>query len=259
MSGRTGGRTDGQTSGRVGGRVGLALRMGIREYVRTPVLLALLVVLPVYFVGVVGYATPSATIPVEVGGESVRIAMNDLYATLAAPLAAALVGGIAGLFVMRSTREADARLVLAGYRPTEVVGARIGLLGVVCAVLSVVVLSVLAVSSVPNHVGWFAVATGLAALTYALVGALVGTVLGRLAGVYAMLFGPTIDVFLFQNPTTTDSAAGATFLPGHFATMAAMDAALGSGFDATPLLWGLAYLAVVAVVAVGAFYRAIVE
>lgn len=238
-------------------RVATALAMGVREYVRTPVLVVLLAVLPVYFIGVVGYVTPDVEVPITVADRTVRVGMAEMYATLAAPLTGALVGGIAGLFVMRATRQADARLVLAGYRPTEVVTARVGVLAGVCLALTGVSLGVLSWTAAPDRLAWFGAATLLAALTYALVGALVGTLLGRLAGVYAMLFAPTLDVFLFQNPTAADASARAAWLPGHYAVAAAMDAAFGSGFDATPLLEGLGYLGVVVAVAAAAFYRSV--
>ncbi|UPV76593.1 ABC transporter permease (plasmid) [Halorussus limi] len=238
------------------GRARTAFEMGLREYARTPVLLALLVFLPAYFVGVLVFLLPESSVPVEVAGRgTVAVPSSELYGILLVPLVSGLVGGVAGLFLMLAARSADGRLVVAGYRPVELLVARVGLLAVAGAVAAVVSLGVLSVEVVPERLGWFALASVLAGVTYGLVGTLAGLVLSRLAGVYLLLFAPMVDVFFFQNPMVSDPHWLAAYLPGHFATEVAVDAGLSASVALEPLGWAVAYLATVGVVTAVAYYR----
>ena len=229
--------------------------MGVREYLRTPVLLALLVVLPAYMILHISSVTPDVPIPLAIVDGVNTASLPDAYAVLMTPMAGALVGGIAGLFLMRMTRDADARLVLTGYRPAEVVLARFGLLGGVTAVVTLLSVAILAWQFVPEQPAWFALAVLLASLTYAMLGVLAGTVLDRLAGVYVMLFLPTLDVFLFENPSVSRTKWYAPLLPGHFAVRAVFQAGFTGGVDLAGVGWALGYLAVLVAVATVVFYR----
>lgn len=237
-------------------RVGRAFEMGLREYARTPVLLALLAFLPAYFVGIFSYLLPSNEIPITVPGDGQQLVPTaELYGVLLVPLLAGLIGGIAGMFLMQAARDADARLVLAGYRPSQVIVARFGLLVLASLVATGVALAVLAPTYVPESLTVFVGTSVLAGLTYGLVGVLVGLLLGRLAGVYVMLFVPMLDVFFMQNPTVEDKVALAPLLPGHAVTELAVDAGFSTSVDFWPLVPAAAMLALVAAAATVAFYR----
>jgi hypothetical protein len=231
--------------------------MGVREYVRTPVLLALLVFLPAYFVAVFARVIPDDTVAIDVAGDPLQVGMQAVVAALMAPMAAALVGGIAGLFLMRSAKAADTRLALVGASVPELLVARGGVLAAAAVAASLVSTAVVALTHVPEQLGWFLVATALTGLIYGALGALVGLVLNRLAGVYVLMFGPLLDIFLAQNPLSTETHALAPFLPGHYPLALAFDAAFTADVDAANLWWGLAALLVVALATGLAFRRAL--
>lgn len=233
-----------------------ALSMGLREYRRMPVLLALMAGLPAYMILVFGALIPETAVPVSVPGEGTQtLPLVDVYVAMFTPMVAGLVGAIAGLFLMRATREADSRLVIAGYRPREVLLARAGLLGVVgLFVTAIAVGAALTTSLQVAHLGWFVVATVFGALIYGLCGVLGGLVFDRLAGVYVVLFGSMIDMFVFQNPMVADRAAVAAYLPGHVPIELAIDAGFGTVETGTALA-GLAAVAVLGLLTFGAFYR----
>jgi ABC-type branched-subunit amino acid transport system permease subunit len=109
----------------------------------------------------------------------------------------------------------------------------------------------------PEAVGWYAVATVLAALLYGMVGVLAGVLMDRLPGVYLVMFGSMVDLFLFQNPLATDAPDVATLLPGHYPLALAMDAGFAGSVEVAHLGWGLAYLAVLTGLATLAFYRSL--
>lgn len=238
-------------------RVGTALAMGAREMLRTPVLVALLVFLPAYMVGVIAQVAPEGRVALEVaGGETVRTTLDVVMPVFTTPMVAALVTGIAGLFMMQSSAAADGRLVLAGYRSREVVAARVGLLVAVAGLATVASVELLGlVVFTPAHLAWFYAGVFLAALVYGAVGVLAGVLLDRLPGVYLVLFGSVVDLFLFQNPLATDRPAAARFTPGHYPLALANDAAFGAAVNAELLAGALAALAVVSALATLAFYR----
>lgn len=224
-------------------RTRTAVVAGLREYARTPVLLGLLVVLPAYLIVVFGWVIPSTPVPIDLpDGGRTTVAMADAYAALAAPMVGALIGGIAGLFVMRASRDADGRLVIAGYHPREVVLARFALLAVAGVVVTGVAMVAVWLSVVPERPGWLAVATLSAALIYSMLGSLAGLVLRRVTGVYLLLFGPMLDLFLYQNPLAADTPWFATYLPGHFPVRLAIDAAFSSGIAIGSVAWAVGYL-----------------
>ena len=238
-------------------RTRTALRMGLRAYRRMPLLWVLLVGLPAYLLAGFAFLLPDATVLVDVPGDGQQaLSMVDVYIVTFTPLVAGLVGGIAGLFLVRATSDADGRLVIAGYRAREVVLARIGLVvavGLAVTAVAVATTSLVVVS--PANLPAFAGATLLGALVWGLLGVLAGLVLDRLAGVYLVLFGTMIDMFLFQNPLVADRAAVAPLLPGYAPVRAAVDAGFSSSVDLATFGVGLGVLAILGVLATGAFYR----
>lgn len=230
--------------------------MGLREYARTPVLLALLVFLPAYIIVFFTRVMPERTIPVDVPGAGlVPVGLKPMVAALMTPMVAALIGGVAGLFLMQSARDIDGRLVVVGAAPRSILIARFGLLGFATLLASAVAVAVMSLTYVPDQLAWFVVATVLSGLTYGAIGALAGLVLNRLAGIYLMMFGPFLDIFLAQSPLSEAAPAVAPYLPGHYTVEMAFDAAFTAGVDLANIAGGLVYLAVVAAVAWAAFYR----
>jgi hypothetical protein len=132
---------------------------------------------------------------------------------------------------------------------TELITSRLGLLAVVGVLVTAVSMGVLLVTLGPKRPAEITLATLLAAMTYGIVGALVGIVLGRLPGVYLMLFGPSLDVFLFQNPATTPDLP-VELLPGHYPSALAAEAQFGGGITVETLGLSVAYLAVVTLASV---------
>lgn len=224
-------------------RTARLFRSGVLEYVRTPVLLVVLAGVPAYVVGFIVNESSSAATAVDVPGTGTVLATSsDVFGAFMVPHVAALVGGVFGVFLMQTVRDADARLSLTDYRPSEVIAARLGVLSCACALVSAVAVLVLLPSFVPARPGLFVAATLASALVYGMVGLLVGTVLDRLPGVYVMLFVPTIDLFLFQNPVHERSVPGADLLPGNALVEAAMVGGFGDRVAFAPLAVALVYL-----------------
>lgn len=239
-------------------RVGTALRMGVTELRRTPLLLALLVMGPAYVIYVFTLVAPDGPAMVHLGEETVRTTLPKAFPAFTTPMTAALLTGIAGLFLMQTAETADARLVVAGYRASQVVLARLGLLVGVALVATGVSVGVMLTAFQPERLGWFVVGTALTALTYGMVGLLVGVLLNRLLGVYLILFGSMIDLFIFQNPLATDQPAMGAALPGHYPLRLAIEAGFTGTIALGDIGWALAYLTGLTGLAILAFYREMV-
>ena len=215
----------------------------------------LLVVLPFFFItrAIASTVPQPRVVPLPGGGE-VLSNMQDVHGATMAAITIAFLAGLCGLFIMQSAREADRRLVVAGFAPVEVVLPRLILIGAATAVVVATSLVVTALSFTPQQWLPFIVANLLIGLTYGSIGAIAGVLLGRLGGTYFMLFLPMVDLGIAQTPMFGDGTPDgwALVLPGYGGGRVLVDASFASGFHAGgELLIGLAW-ALVSLVAVTA-------
>lgn len=242
-------------------RIITAARYGLREYRRTPILVGLLVFLPVYFILAFRFALPAQSLTLPAGDAWPRTATSlvEAYTALELPLVGATFGGIAGLFLVRLTSDADRRLVIAGYRPSEVLAARFIVLITAALLVTAAAIAIASNGFSPRHLQWVAAATLLAAVTYGLLGVIAGRLLSTLAGVYLMLFAPALDVFLVQNPTIPGEPWFASLLPGHHAVTLSLAATYAPSVPHETVLAGLGYVVIVGIGAGVIVYRTLHE
>ncbi|NOY55268.1 MAG: ABC transporter permease [Actinobacteria bacterium] len=212
------------------------LRYGMREYRRNIAMWVLLAVLPVFFISLSFVITPDQPAPVELseGGVTTArlISMTDLHGAIMVPITIAFLAGLAGLFVIQASSEADRRLVIAGFRTREILVARLGVIGLAGLIATGVSLAITAIDFTPGSWMGFTVGNVLVAVTYGLVGVLIGSLFGRLGGLYLMFLLPFIDVGLAQNVmfSAVPPAWGA-FLPARGAMRVLVNAAFTPSFD----------------------------
>lgn len=240
-----------------------ALVSAVREYRRNRVLWALLVAIPVTFIALAAAQTPIIPIPVSLVDGTRRftglLSMRQIHAGEMASIASALLGGVAGLFVVTGSAGGDRRLVLAGFHPRQVLAGHLGVVAGAAVVTSAVSLAVSAAFFSPHLWAEYAGADVLIALTYAMVGVLLGPITGRLGGLYLILLAAAVDVGFGQTvmyhpvPPTWG-----VFLPGHGAGRLLLDGSFTSGFEQYGhLLVALAWLIGLTVVAGLTFRRQI--
>ena len=246
---------------RSGSALGAAVRAALRDYRRNRVLWALLVGVPTIFIGLAILVTVDEPGPVTLveGGRRYTDMLSErrMHAATMVPVTAAFLAGLAGLFVSSGTAAGDRRLVLAGFRPRHVLGAR---LAVICVATVVTTGAAVAVSGTwyPSR-QWlvFAGANLLIATTYAMVGSVLGPLTGRLGGLYLVLMLAFIDVGLGQTVMLPGGPPDwGAYLPGRGASRLLIDGAFTARFDqAEGLLLGLAWLAATATLAAAVFQR----
>ena len=236
----------------------VALRYAARQYRRNTVMWVLLAVLPVAFISLSFIITPEQPAAVELveSGRS-NLAIISVVAVpgaIMAPITIAFLAGVAGLFVVLGSAQADRRLVLAGFHTPEVLAARLGVIWTAALAVTTVSLAVTFVDFRPDQLVAFVVSNVLIALTYSMIGAILGIIAGRLGGLYLILALPFIDLGIAQN-VMFDAAPPpwGRLLPAHGATQLLVDSAFTQSFDTTgalvaALMWLATATAVTAVV-----------
>lgn len=218
-------------------RVLVATRLGFREQARRPLLVVLLVVLPFFFITrAIARTEPTPRRIGLPGGDEVVTTMRDLHGASMATITIAIIAGLCGVFVMRSARAADRRLVIAGFRPLEAVLPRLTVLAAATGIATAASLAVTALGFSPASWPVFATGNALVGLTYACLGALVGMALRPLGATYVILFATMLGTGILQNPMFGDGTPGglAYVMPDYGAGRMIIDGAFSAGFDA----WG---------------------
>lgn len=242
-------------------RLGAMLRAGMREYRRNRVLWVLLVVVPAVFIAMAVAVTPDKLGPVVLqdGGRRFTdmLSMRRVHAATMAPVTAAFLAGITGLFVITGSSGGDRRLVLAGFRPREVLAGRLGVVAAASLVTTAVAVAMAGALFPPRQWAVFVTANLLIALTYALVGVLVGPLTGRLGGLYLILLLAFVDVGLGQTVMFDPvPPAWGAFLPARGASRMLIDGAFTNGIDTGwYLVLGLLWLAALAAATIAVFQR----
>lgn len=214
----------------------------VREHVRTRLTLALLVVIPAFFVlifaGVLGEFADA------LGG---TLSGSGATSAISAGWAAAFLCGALAFFQVSSSRGADRRLALAGLGATRVALARIAAAVALGVVVSVVAFVTLWARSGIAH-PWHAAAAILAfALIYVGVGALIGALVkGQLEGSLLVVLVFAVDAF--SGPSMTSSGGILAYGPTRDATKLLISA--GTGVSSGGAEWGGVAAAVVIALAV---------
>jgi hypothetical protein len=176
------------------------------------------------------------------GGGEVLTTMRDIHGADMAAITVAFLAGLVGVFVMQSAREADRRLVVAGFRPGEALAPRLLVLGAATALVVAVSVVVTALSFTPRLWGAFVVGNLLVAFIYAALGVLAGVAVGKLGATYLLLFGAMLDLGIVQNPMfgSGEPPAWGVVLPGYGPGRVIIDAAFSDQFHA----WGALAVAI---------------
>lgn len=234
----------------------------IRENTRNYVLIGLLIVLPVAFITVAFSVTQDAQMPIDllINGETQTVmrGLPAVHGVAMVPLTSTILAGIVGLLLMQDVRNTDGRLVLSGYRAREVIGARLGTLAILAALVTVVSVGVMAYDAWPEQPLFFLLSIFVVTLLYGLVGMLIGVIFTRVAGLWMILVLSMLDIGLFQSPLFPmgDDSWWVAVLPGHYPMEVIFDTGLTANLDTlTQLGWGLLYLLGVVVIATLVFYR----
>jgi hypothetical protein len=240
-----------------------SLWAAVRDYRRNRVLWALLLGVPALFVALAAAETPMTQMPVTLidGARqfTTMIPLRHIHAGEMAAIASALLAGIAGLFVVTGASDGDRRLVLAGFRPRQVLAGHLGVIVAAALLTSAVSIVVSAAFFSPQLWPEYVGAIVLIALTYAMIGVLLGPLVGRLGGLYLLLLLSIVDAGYGQTVMFHPlPPAWGAYLPTRGAGRLLLDGSFTSTFEQYgSLLLALSWLGALVVVAALTFRRQI--
>ncbi|MCL9814504.1 ABC transporter permease [Natranaeroarchaeum aerophilus] len=174
------------------GRQRAAVATGLRTFLREPTNLGLLVVLPPI---VLLAFDLSMDVVADVPGLDVPSAAAELGGAL---FATAFLAGLLGLFQVVGAADPDRRLIVCGFRPWEMLLARVLTIGLASALVTGIVYVIFLTLSdlTPASHALAIVSLLVAALIYGLIGVLIGAVLNReLVGSLVLVFLADYDAF----------------------------------------------------------------
>jgi hypothetical protein len=257
-------------------KVTTAARLLLKDLLRRRLTLLLLFVVPALFDAIVLVTTGRRPIEVTLAalveeGAAVRhpgdrpdpfdlgLLDDGLRALDQRSLSLVFLGGAAvcflscflAFYLVHKRTEIDARLVLAGFRPHEVLGSKLAALGVLVLVLAAYETAIIRPYLAPRHVEIVALGFALGGLVYGCLGLLIGAISAHeLEGVFLIVLLANVDVGWLQNPiyyASSDRRSLIESLPGHASTQIAMAGAfadrLPGGLASRSLLYAAAALA----------------
>jgi hypothetical protein len=221
----------------------------VREHLRARLTLAMLVLIPAFFVVI--FASVLGQFAKALGGTMA----GEATSAISAGWAAAFLCGALAFFQVSSSRGADRRLAAAGLGATRVALARIAAAIVLGIVVSAVAFLTLLVRSGIAHPAHAAAAILAFALVYVGVGALIGSlVAGPLEGSLLVVLVFAVDVF--SGPSMTSSGGVLSYGPSRDAATLLIAAGTGHGSPGGDWLAVAASVLVALTVALGAFWLA---
>ncbi len=214
----------------------------LREQIRAPLNLALLVVIPIFFVLI--FANVLGEFAAALGGDLAEQAATSI----SAGWAAAFLCGTFAFFSFNSSREADRRLASAGLGAWRVAMARLTSAVAIGAIVSVVAYLTLWIRTGIEHPPHAAAAIFLFALIYIGIGSLIGAIVrGPLEGSLLVVLIFSLDVF--SGPAMSSGGGLSKLTPTRDAADLLVAAGVGQGSPAAD--WLGALLVALGAIAVG--------
>lgn len=228
----------------------IPLSMFLRAYYRNTLNLVLLVVILIILIQ--SFGSSLSRLANLFSGVTLTLNMGK---ALGALWSTAFLSGLMGFFMMNGAREADRRLVRAGYHPVQVVGLRlltVALLGLIATLVSY---GVLIAQFTPEDMLLTFVALYAGAVIYSAVGILIGALVpGELEGSFAMLFFFVMDAFIGSPLFGTESDLF-ILLPTHYPMVILKAMTAQQAHDPIHWLYTTIYAVIVTLLAAYTFYR----
>jgi hypothetical protein len=244
-------------------RVTVGWLMAMKELLRSRIVLILLLTIPTIFYTIVGLTSTERTVAfrlASVSENTIASVSERSEALVFIGLAAVglLTAFVAMTFVQKGV-DTNHRLVLCGYRPSELVAAKLAALMCVTFFVGAYVCAALPIFFRPTRVLGTFLGFLLGGWVYGCYGLLVGAVVRReLEGILCVALLANIDVGWLQNPlyySEAQNRAIIRWLPAYFPSQVSMVSAFSDHSVEGALLGGLAYGGVFLVVAMALFWR----
>lgn len=242
-------------------RLMVAFGMMLRILLRSRVVVMMLFIVPTLFYAIIVLTTTEAPISFQlasVGADAVVTVGKRPEALVFIGLAAVgLLTAFLAMNLVQKDADVNQRLVLCGYRPTELVGARLLVLACVVVVIAAYVVAALPLFFTPQHLGGVALGFVLIGWVYGCYGLLIGVIFRRdLEGILFVALLANIDAGWLQNPifyADAQNQAVIRSLPAYFPSQVSMAAAFTDYSFTRPAIGALLYGLALLILAVGIY------
>jgi len=244
-------------------RLRTALWLTLKGLLRRRIVVLLVFIVPTVFTALILLTTgdlPIQFLLASIGdGLFVEVPQQDEGLVFVGIVSVGVLTAFLALDLVQRDAEANRRLFVCGYRPSELIAARLGVLLLVVLAVSVYVAAIVRLFLVPEGTVSLALGFAAAGWVYGCYGLLVGAAFRReLEGILFVVLLANIDAGWLQNPLYYADAHNQEIirsLPAYFPAQASMTAAFTTHSTLAPMLASAAYgmallLAAVAVYAI---------
>lgn len=228
--------------------VTMCAAMTVRELARQRLALALALLVPAVFFGVVLLTSGDRALPVTLAAAAApvtRVAGLRLSLVFISIAAAGLVSAFFAASLVHRQLEGNRRLALCGYRASELIAARLAVLLGIVSVTSLYTWLLLAAVARPAFPVGVLLGIALGAFVYGCYGLFVGTAVRReIEAIFAILILINIDAGWLQNPVYYEPARRKWLieaLPAYFPAQVAYLAAFTKDSVVGLVAWSLVY------------------
>jgi hypothetical protein len=223
--------------------------MTVRELLRNRVVLIMLFVIPSVFYTLVALTTPDRPIAFKLASVSedtfVSVSQKSESLVFIGLAAVGFLTSFVAMTLIRRDVDVNRRLVVCGYRPSELVVSKLAVLVGVILVVALFVSTALLVFFRPDHFALTAVGLILVGWVYGAYGLLVGALFRReLEAVLFIALLANIDAGWLQNPIYYADAQNTEIiraLPAYFPSQVSMVAAFSDHPVTIPVLASIGY------------------
>ena len=236
--------------------------MTLKQIVRRRIVLLLLFIVPTLFYAIIVLTTTDDPIVFQLAslGEDTVVEVGKRPEALVF-IGLAAVGLLTAFLAMNLVQrhaEVARRLVLCGYRPAELVGARLAVLMCVIVAVAVYVVAALPLFFEPQRLGLVVLGFVLVGWVYGCYGLLVGALFRRdLEGILFVVLLANIDAGWLQNPIFYADAQNQAIirsLPAYFPSQVSMAAAFTEHTVTRPAIGAVLYGLVLLLAALAVFW-----
>jgi len=237
--------------------------MTTKELLRNRVALVLLIVIPTLFYVLIVLTTTDRIIAFKLASisEATLFEVSEQKESLVfiGLAATGLIASFLGLNFIQKHADVDRRLVLCGYRPSDLILAKLAVLLCVIIFIGCYVAVMMLLFFVPQHFVLVVLGFTLGGYVYGCYGLLVGTIFKReLEGILCIVLLANIDAGWLQNPVYYLEAQNKMiirFLPAYFPSQTSMVSAFTNHSTLNPLIGSLVYGSVLLLVALSIYWR----
>lgn len=241
----------------------LGARMTARQVLRRRVILIMLIAIPTAFFSIVYLTTGTREVPFTLSSvsEDTILVANERDESMIF-MAVATVGfliSFLSLNLIQRNADVHRRLILSGYKPSELLVAHLLFLVAVMVAISMYITLAMLVFFQPERIILLLMGFVLSGFVYGAYGLMIGSIVkGELEGIFFVVLLANIDAGWLQNPVFYSEAQNQEiirYLPAYYPSQACLISSFTGYSIGTAVQWSLLYGAGIFAVAMTMYYH----